>query len=260
MTSLSSRSFQVGPVPVHVFEDKRDMGAAAAKQAGGIVRQAIAERGRARVIVGTGNSQDEVIAAFICEEGVDWKAVEAFHMDEYIGLSEDHSASFRRWLRVRLIDEVHIGQAHYVFGDADDPDAECQRYGDLLAEAPIDLCFIGFGENGHIAFNDPHVADFNDPLMVKCVEMDEPCRMQQVGEGHFESLETAPKKALTLTCSALMSARNIVGCVPDERKAEAVKNAIEGPLSTDCPASVVFTHPGATIYLDTHSASLLDSH
>ena len=131
------------------------------------------------------------------------------------------------------------------------------RYARDLTAAPIDLCFIGFGENGHIAFNDPHVADFNDPKPIKRVEMDEKCRMQQVGEGHFKSLADAPKEAVTLTCPTLMSARHIIACVPERRKAQAARDALEGPLSTKCPASVVLRHPDATIYLDSESASLL---
>ncbi|MAE63320.1 MAG: glucosamine-6-phosphate deaminase [Phycisphaeraceae bacterium] len=250
------RSFGAGTAQVHVFADKRDMGAAAARDATAIIGRAIEQRGVARLIVGTGNSQDEVIDE-LTRQPVDWKSVVLFHMDEYVGMPMTHPASFRLWLKTRLADVVGPRDAHYLAGDAADQAAECRRYADLLGEAPIDLCFIGFGENGHIAFNDPHVADFNDLETVKIVEMDEKCRAQQVGEGHFPDLASMPKEAITLTCPALFSARNLIACVPDRRKAEAAKNAIEGPLDTRCPASMVMTHANATVYLDRESASLL---
>ncbi len=239
-----------------IFEKKRDMGAAAAREAAQRIEHGIDRRGRARIIIGTGNSQDEVIDE-LTRCPIDFSAVEAFHMDEYVGMSDSHPASFHRWLRMRFADVVHPMQTHYMNGDADDLDQECLRYGKLLNSAPIDVCFIGFGENGHIAFNDPHVAEFNDRKKVKRVAMDERCRQQQVGEGHFPSLEAAPREAITLTCPALMSAEHLICCVPDRRKAEAVRNAIEGPLTTDCPASIVLRHASASVYLDVNSASLL---
>jgi glucosamine-6-phosphate deaminase len=178
-------------------------------------------------------------------------------MDEYVGISPEHPASFRRWLRDHLACVVHPGAVHLLNGDAPDIDAECRRYAALLAEGPVDVCFIGFGENGHIAFNDPHVADFDDPLMVKRVAMDERCRMQQVGEGHFPNLAAVPPEALTLTCPALMRAEHWICSVPDRRKAEAARNAIEGPIGPHCPASLVRAHPDAAVYLEPESTSLL---
>ena len=191
MSAQPVRQFNVGPVPVLVFERKRDMGAAAARRAADIMGRAIQDRGKARVIVGTGNSQDEVIDE-LTRQPIDWQAVEVFHMDEYVGMAHTHTASFRRWLRTRLADVVNPAATHYIDGDAADIDAAIKRYSDLLTAETIDVCFCGFGENGHIAFNDPHVADFEDPATVKCVELDEKCRLQQVGEGHFPSLDEAP--------------------------------------------------------------------
>ena len=248
--------FDAGSVPVRIFADKRDMGAAAARAAAGMIRRGITERGQARIIVGTGNSQDEVIDE-LTRQPIEWSRVDAFHVDEYVGMADTHPASFRGWLKTHLADVVHPGHTHYLAGDAPDLQSECRRYGALLDEAPIDICFIGFGENGHIAFNDPHVADFNDPATVKIVAMDERCRLQQVGEGHFPDLASMPSEAVTLTCPALLRAEHLICCVPDQRKAEAARNAIEGPLTTKCPASLVMTHPRATIYLDSHSASML---
>lgn len=252
-----AREFTVNGIRVRVYEDKADMGLAAATQAAGLLREAIARRGRARIIVGTGPSQDEVIASLTGASNLNWSAIEVFHMDEYVGMPPSHPASFRHWLKTHVADIVRPGRVHYLNADAGSPEEECRRYGDLLGSGPIDVTFLGFGENGHIAFNDPHVADFHDSLAVKRVELDTRCRLQQVGEGHFASLEEAPREALTVTCPILMGSEYVIACVPDRRKADAVRNAIEGPLTTGCPASVVFTHPRASVYLDAQSASLL---
>lgn len=242
---------------VCIFASKLDLGRAAAARASSLLRAAVECRGRARAIVATGNSQLEFIEALAAEPGIPWTSIEIFHMDEYLGMSEDHPASFRRWVRERLASRVRPAAAHYLDGAAPDPEAECARYAALLLEDTIDCAFVGIGENGHIAFNDPHTADFLDPEAVKVVTLDEPCRRQQVGEGHFPSLDQTPIRALTLTCPALMRAEHLICCVPDARKAKAVAAALKGPVSTSCPASLLRTHPGAFLYLDTESASLL---
>jgi len=198
-----------------------------------------------------------LIAALTRRLDIDWKAVEVFHMDEYIGIQSTHPSSFRNWIRTRIENVVHPAHVHYLAADAGDLDREIQRYSKLLMRAPIDLALVGFGENGHIAFNDPEVADFTDPAIVKRVTLDEASRRQQVGEGHFAGLDSTPKQALTLTCPALFRARAWICCVADTRKAEAVRNALEGPISTACPASIVRTHPNASVYLDTSAAALL---
>ncbi len=251
------RSFQAESLLVEVYASKEDLGRAAAGAASAAIISAIARRGAARILVGTGPSQNEVIGALIGSTGIDWSRVEAFHLDEYVGMPDTHPASFRLWLRKHLADVVRPAAVHYLAGDAPDLDAECRRYASLLAAGPIDVAFLGFGENGHIAFNDPHVADFHDPVPIKRVEMDERCRMQQVGEGHFPSLDAAPAEAITLTCPTLFAADHLICSVPDRRKAEAVRNALEGSVSESCPASLVRTHPRARLFLDLGSASLL---
>ena len=253
------RNFQVDKARVYVYPSRRETSLAAASEAATLLRGALAERGSARIIVGTGNSQDEMIRGLAQAPGLDWSRIEVFHMDEYVGMSEEHPASFHRWLKTHLVDIVHPGKVNFMNGEAPDSSRECERYAALLHSAPIDICFIGFGENGHIAFNDPGVADFHDPLMVKRVTMDERCRRQQVGEGHFPTIEAMPKEALTLTCPELLRARHLICTVPDQRKAEAVKNALTGPIAEACPSSFVRTHPAAAIYLDADSASLLPS-
>lgn len=253
----TSRQLQYGQAAIHIFPSVRELGEAAAAHAAELISSAIEKRGRARVLIATGNSQREFIDALTARPGVDWKRVEAFHMDEYVNLPLDHPASFRRWIRERVEQRVHPKRMEYIHGDAPDLDAEVQRYAALLDEAPLDVGFVGFGENGHIAFNDPPVADFQDPATVKRVLLDEACRRQQAGEGHFPDLNAVPREALTVTCSALFRIRSWVSCVPERRKAQAVRDALEGPITTACPASVVRQHPDATVYLDEESASLL---
>jgi glucosamine-6-phosphate deaminase len=211
------------------------------------------------VIGATGNSQIAFMDALTALPGIPWDRVELFHMDEYVGIDESHPASFRKWIRERISDRVRPAVAHYLDGTARDIEAECRRYAGLLLAAPIDVAFVGIGENGHIAFNDPHTADFLDPDAVKPVTLDTACRRQQVGEGHFPSIQAVPEQALTLTCPALMRAAHLVCCVPDSRKAAAVKNALEGPVDTACPASLLRTHSSAYLYLDQESASLLST-
>ncbi len=251
------KTFRAGAMQVQVFSSKREASCAAASAAAGILRGAIAARGRARVVVSTGNSQLDFIEALVVAPDLDWSAVEAFHLDEYAGMPITHPASFRLWLKTRLADRVPLRAMHYLNGDAPDVDAECRRYGALLAGAPIDAGFIGIGENGHIGFNDPPVADFADPLAVKIVRLDPACRRQQVGEGHFESISVVPECALSLTCPTITGMTNLICCVPELRKAAAVRNTIEGPISTSCPASILRTHPLAQLFLDADSASAL---
>ncbi len=233
------------------------MGQAAATQAAQIIRQAISERGRARIVVATGNSQIEFIRALTARSEVDWSKVHVFHLDEYVNLPATHPSSFRHWIQTRLVDQVHPGRVEFLAGDAPDLDAELKRYAAVLHEAANDLGFVGFGENGHIAFNDPPVADFRDPWAVKRVLLDEACRRQQAGEGHFDGIDSVPREAATVTCSELLRIKTWICCVPEGRKAEAVRNALEGPITTACPASIVREHPDATVYLDAESASLL---
>jgi glucosamine-6-phosphate deaminase len=242
---------------VHVYPSAKEAGAAAAALTAVYIRDAVASRGRVRIIAATGNSQLDFIASLTATPNLPWHGAELFHMDEYAGMSADHPASFRKWIKERVTDLVLPASAEYLNGQAPDLRAECDRYSDLLNAAPIDLAFVGIGENGHIAFNDPHVARFDDPFSVKVVDLDEACRTQQVGEGHFATLEDVPREALTLTCPALLRARHLICCVPEARKAHAVRASLEGPLTEECPGSALRTHADAHVYLDKESSALL---
>ncbi len=244
---------------VSVHKTTERLGTAAAMEAAAVINCAIAKHGNARIIVATGNSQLDLISALTRRTDIDWSAVEVFHMDEYIGISDRHPSSFRYWIRNRVEEVTHPAQVHYLAGDAPDLDAEMARYAGLLRDGRIDLAFVGFGENGHIAFNDPPSADFADTVLVKRVTLDEACRKQQVGEGHFRDMDSTPREALTVTCPGLFRADAWICSVPDARKAGAVRDALEGPVSTACPASIVQTHPNASVYLDLESATLLSS-
>lgn len=239
---------------VEIYEDKEALGRAAAAHVADRTGKVLQDVEKARLLFSTGASQFEFVAA-LKDQSVDWQRVLAFHLDEYRGISPDHPASFRLWLRTRVEEPLSPSAFYYLEGDAPDTEAECRRYEQLLTENPIDLGFIGVGENGHIAFNDPPVADFNDPKRVKVVTLDEACRRQQVGEGWFETIDDVPKEALTLTVPAIMACKEIVSVVPDRRKAAAVKAALTGPIDERCPGSILRTHQSATLFLDKESAS-----
>ncbi len=252
-----NRQFSVGPLVVKVFENRKLMGSDAAHVAAGLIQQAIRKGGKARVIFAAADSQLDMVADLTATSGIDWNAVEAFHMDEYVGIPTAHPESFGAWLKRNVVDKVHPGTVHYIAGDAKDIGEECQRYAKLLTSAPIDICFLGIGENGHIGFNDPPEADFSDPHIMKVVTLDERCRGQQVGEGHWPNLSSVPKQGITITCPALVNVASIISCVPGPKKAEAVRDALEGPISTACPGSLIRTRQNAQLYLDLESASLL---
>jgi len=252
-----NRQFQVGPVDVLIYETKDALGREAAQEAATIIQAAIKKQGRARILFSAANSQLEMVRHLAAIPAVDWSSVEAFHLDEYVGLPLSHPASFAGWLKRYIVDAVHPGKVHFLAGDARDTGGECKKYAELLAQAPIDISFLGIGENGHIGFNDPHEADFHDPYNVRVVTLDERCRLQQVGEGHWPALASVPTHGMTITCPALVNAAHIISCVPGPQKAEAVRNALEGPISSACPASLMRTHQKVKLYLDTHSAALL---
>lgn len=244
---------------VDIFPNGQLAAHAAANAAAGCLREILAQRGAARILVGTGNSQREMIRTLVRLPGIDWDKVVAFHLDEYVGLPADHPASFRRWIRQEFAEPARPQATHYIEGDAANLDDMMRDYSRRLLAGPIDLAFVGIGENGHIAFNDPHVADFNDVQVVKRVALDEACRRQQVGEGHFPNLETVPKEAVSVTCSGLFRAERWICCVPDRRKARAVQGSLEGPISPACPGSLARLHPSAALHLDADSASLLST-
>jgi len=253
------KSFNCGMARVLVYPSRTSLGLHAATKAAENIQAAVTQRGRARIIVATGNSQLDFIGALVEQKEIDWPQVEMFHMDEFISLPAQHPASFRLWLKTRVEDKVPLAEANYICGDAPDVEAEIARYSALVAAAPIDVAFVGFGENGHIAFNDPPAADFDDSVTMKVVELDPACRRQQVGEGHFIDFDSVPRTAITITCPGLFAADAWICCVPERRKAAAVRDALTGPISTSCPASLVRRHRSAWVFLDEDSASLLDA-
>ena len=248
---------RLGSMDVQVFADKDALATAAALFVAGRLRRAMAERGRANIVLATGASQVEFLDA-LRKVDVDWSSVTVFHLDEYLGMAAAHPASFRRYLRERLFDHLPFGAVHLLQGDAVDSAEECRRYAALLERDSIDVACLGIGENAHLAFNDPP-ADFGTPHLVHVVALDEACRRQQVGEGHFAALADVPTKALSLSIPAILSARTISCVVPDRRKAEAVRCALEGPISPDCPASALRQHPDCHLFLDLDSASALSA-
>jgi glucosamine-6-phosphate deaminase len=246
-----------GPAPVLVHPDLVEMARAAAEQAATVLRAAVRSRGMAHAMFATGNSQLAFIDALVTRTpDVPWRDVVVFHMDEYVGIGADHPASFQRWIRERIVAPAAPRAAHYLEGDGD-PAATSARYAELLAQHPLDLCCLGIGENGHLAFNDPGVANFDDPLDVKVVELETACRRQQVNEGHYPDVASVPTHAITVTIPALLRAAHVMAIVPEARKAEPVQAALTGPVSNRCPASVLRTMPHVTIHLDEESARLL---
>jgi glucosamine-6-phosphate deaminase len=252
----SVRRFSIAGLSAEVHNNKDALGGAAAQFVGNAIREAVALRGAARLVLATGASQYEFLEALRRERDLDWGRVTAFHLDEYLGLTADHPASFRRYLHERVFQHLTFREIHLLQGEAADAEAECRRYAALLAQAPIDVACIGIGENGHLAFNDPP-ADFDAPGLVHVVSLDDACRRQQVGEGHFASLEAVPPKALSMTVPAILSAGVISCVVPDRRKAEAVRCSLQGPITPFCPGSVLRTHLNCRLFLDVDSASLL---
>jgi len=240
---------------IKVYEDKRSLGRAAAELAATSLCNAIESCGKARIIAATGVSQFEFLAALTSMPGIDWSRVEMFHLDEYIGLPLSHPASFRKYLLERLINKTGIRKYHFLEGDGDVP-AMIHRVGGELKAAPIDIAFVGFGENGHLAFNDPP-ADFQTEEPYLIVDLDEACRRQQVGESWFADLSEVPRRAITMSVRQILKAKEIVAVVPDARKALAVKSCFEGDIGPLAPASILRTHPNTTAFLDKYSAALL---
>ena len=241
-------------LPVAVYETNQDMGLAAALDAREIINKAVAEKGGANIILATGNSQLTFLHALRALEGIDWSRIEVFHMDEYVGIDPNHRASFPLFLREHILDAVSPRAFYPVPGQAEDLEVACREYETLLRHHPADMVALGIGENGHIAFNDPP-ADFDDPAWVKVVELVETARRQQVGEGHFDSLEEVPTHAITLTVPALLSAKAMLCIVPEERKAEAVRACLVEPVSEDRPGSILRRASHARLYLDEDAAS-----
>jgi glucosamine-6-phosphate deaminase len=231
------------------------MARVAADQAASILRDTIQKQGKARLIAATGAAQFEFLEALTTLPAIDWKRVEMFHLDEYIGLPETHPASFCRFLKERLIQKTGMVHYHLLNGD-EDPAEVIRRTGEALQSEAIDVAFVGIGENGHLAFNDPP-ADFETEEPYIIVTLDEPCRRQQLGEGWFDSLADVPRRAISMSVRQILKTKQILCIVPDARKANAVKACFDGEISPLAPASILRTHPNTTVYLDKNSAALL---
>jgi glucosamine-6-phosphate deaminase len=242
---------------IRVFRDKPSLARAAAEQAASAIQNAISIRGHARIVAATAASQLEFLDALTATPNIAWEKVEAFHLDEYIGLPVTHPGSFRKMLLEQLVHKTGIRKYHLLDGDAPNPREVIAETGKALASSPIDIAFLGIGENGHIAFNDPP-ADFetDDPYLI--VNLDEACRRQQVGEAWFANISQVPRQAISMSAQQILKAKEILAVVPDTRKAQAIKDCFEGEISPVHPASILREHSNATIYLDTQSASLLN--
>ena len=252
------RNFRADQLNVYVYESRPKMGLAAASVIAAEIRRAIQDRGRAVVILASAPSQNEFLASLAEAPEIDWSRVVAFHLDEYLGMDAQAPQSFRRFLIDRLVDKVPLGEFHGLRGDAPDGAAEAKRYAELLRQNPPDFAVLGIGENGHLAFIDPPFCDFNDAEPVKVVQLDEICRNQQVNDGAFASLDEVPRDALSLTIPTLMASPKLFAIAPGPAKRQAIKDAVQGPISTTCPASILRTHPNAHLFIDVVAAEYLD--
>jgi glucosamine-6-phosphate deaminase len=242
---------------VSIYPNRREAGMAAAAEASAVIREAIERESHASVVFAAAPSQNELLAGLRADAAINWRRVTAFHLDEYAGLPATHPASFRRFLRERLMDHVPLAVFHELAGDAPDLEAEADRYQRLLADQPPVLVALGIGENGHLAFIDPGECDFEDPRDVRLVHLDDVCRRQQVHDGAFARMEDVPRRALSLTIPFFLRTPHAVVTVPGEAKAPAVRDALEGPIEPRCPASILRRHTGARLFLDQDSAALL---
>jgi glucosamine-6-phosphate deaminase len=257
MSSLLVNTFQVDALTVQLYRSSSDLARGAAQLVQGYLQEVIEGQGGAAVLLATGNSQIEFLDTLIALGDLDWSKITLFHLDEYLGIDANHPASFRRYLRERVEIRVNPGAFHYIEGDARQPLDECSRYTKLLRSQPIDLCCLGLGENGHLAFNEPSVADLNDPHTVKLVKLAQATRQQQVDGGYFAHLEAVPQYAFTLTLPALCSAKKILCLAPESRKADTVKQMLQNSIGVECPATVLRKQEQAILCLDTESAARL---
>lgn len=239
------------------YTTRQEMGAGAAADAEKVIAQIIQEKGHINMIFAAAPSQNEMLQNLLRSEKIDWSKVNAMHMDEYVGLPEGSDQSFGTYLNDHIFCHKQFKSIHYIHGAAPDAAAECARYTQILQQYPVDVVCLGIGENGHIAFNDPWVAEFQDPEAVKVVQLDEMCRNQQVNDGCFPSIDDVPTHAITLTIPSLMAAKHMFCVVPAATKAEAVKNTVHGPITQDCPASILRTHSSAVLYCDADSGRYL---
>jgi glucosamine-6-phosphate deaminase len=259
MTAIEEkkRSFQVGAMHIEIYPNRESMGVAAAGAAAGLMKQLARTSDLVTGIFATGASQLDTLASLTCTPGLPWERIRGFHLDEYVGLPLEHVASFRGYLRKNLTNKVTMEEFNEIDGTAADPEAVCREYTEKLRASDPQFCLLGIGENGHIAFNDPGVADFNDPLDVKVVELDGACKRQQVAEGWFDGLDEVPNRAISLTIPTLMRIPRLIVSVPGSRKAQVMRRTLEEAISTECPSTILRTHPGVTVFLDLESAAEL---
>jgi glucosamine-6-phosphate deaminase len=251
------KQFEAGKLQVKVFNTRKTMGIEAAREAAALIKKLLSEKFELNMIFAAAPSQNEFLRALIEDKDIEWNRVNAFHMDEYIKLPQKAPQGFGNFLKERIFGKVLFKSVNYLNGNAKDIDAECERYSNLLKTYQTDIVCMGIGENGHIAFNDPHVAFFNDEKLVKVVDLDEKCRNQQVNDGCFASIYEVPTHALTLTIPALMAPKHVFCIVPAITKADAVYNTVVGDITEKCPASILKTHPSAVLYTDADSAGLI---
>mgnify|MGYP000853085070 CR=1 FL=1 len=254
---MNVKEYTVGKLKISILPDRLRLGKLAAAKAAAQIRLFLSQQESVNMVFASAPSQNEFLEALGNAEGIDWSRVNAYHMDEYVGLEPAHEQSFGRYLKDNLWDHVPLGAMHYIRGDAINPERECMRYENLLRENPIDIVLMGIGENTHIAFNEPHIADFADPHYVKIVELDETSRMQQVHDGCFATIQEVPTHAITLTVPALYSAKSIFCMVPGSWKADAVYATLHHPINSDTPASILREHSGAELFIDEASAEKL---
>lgn len=243
---------------VKIFPTREEMGKEAAANVSDVIRQMLNEKEDINMIFAAAPSQSDFLKELVADERIGWEKINAFHMDEYIGLEQDAPQGFGNFLKKRIFDKVPFKSIHYINGRAENPSAECERYASLLSKYPVDIVCLGIGENAHIAFNDPPVANFKDPKLVKTVELDVACRQQQVNENLFSRIEWVPAHAITITIPALMTAKYMFCIVPAKNKAEAVYHTLNDEISEKCPATILRTKKDAILYLDKQSASLLN--
>ena len=249
---------KVDRLEIKIFETRKEMGESAAKMVADKIRELQKSKEYINIIFASAPSQNEFLAALSEEKDISWKQVNAFHMDEYVGLPADAPQNFGNFLKVKLFDKIHLNSVYYIDGNATDINQECKRYADLLTEFPTDIVCMGIGENGHIAFNDPHVADFQDPVLVKKVELDFASRQQQVNDKCFDALNEVPEDAITLTIPALLKADFAFCMVPGEKKAEAVFNTLEKEIDVAFPSTILRNHPNTILFIDKDSSGKLE--
>ncbi len=253
---MLTKSFKADRLDVRVYDTRQSMGKAAADDVAACIKHLLASKKEIYMIFAAAPSQNEFLASLVAEEGIDWGRIHALHMDEYVNLPSDAPQGFGNFLRAAIFDKVPFADVHYIGSDIA-PEEACRRYTEILDSVDVDIVCMGIGENGHIAFNDPHVADFHDPLKVKKVDLDEQCRLQQVHDGCFADISEVPEYAVTLTVPTMYEVEHLFCIVPAATKANAVKSTVYGPVSENCPASILRTHRNAVLYTDADSAEYI---